>query len=75
MTNADSLSSLTRIITQGLGVLSEGKRETVIKSSLGALFEDRYHSRHAPKDGFRDAYGLANDDGVAFGTSGAHAES
>src|SRR5919197_4678117 len=26
----------------------------------------RYHSRHRPKDGFRDAYGLANDDGVAW---------
>jgi hypothetical protein len=65
MTNTDSLSSLTRIITQGLGALSEGKRETGIKATLDALFEDRYHSRHRPKDGFRDAYGLANDDGVA----------
>jgi 5-methylcytosine-specific restriction protein B len=66
MTNTDSLSSLTRIITQGLGALSEGKRETGIKATLDALFEDRYHSRHRPKDGFRDAYGLANDDGVAW---------
>jgi len=66
MTNTDTLSSLSRIIAQGLAVLSEGKRETGIKSTLSALFEERYHSRHAPKDGFRDAYGLANDDGVAW---------
>ena len=64
--NTDSLSSLTRIISQGLGVLSEGKRETGIRTALDGLFEDRYHSRHRPKDGFRDAYGLANDDGVAW---------
>lgn len=51
MMNMDSLSSLTRIIAQGLGALSEGKRETGIKSALDALFEDRYHSRYRPKDG------------------------
>ena len=66
MTNTDSLSSLTRIISQGLGVLSEGRRDTGIRTALDGLFEDRYHSRHKPKDGFRDAYGLANDDGVAW---------
>lgn len=66
MTTTDSLSSLTRIITQGRGVLSEGKRDTGIKGALEGLFEDRYHSRNKPKDGFRDAYGLANDDGVAW---------
>src|SRR6266849_9124760 len=66
MMNMDSLSSLTRIIAQGLGTPYEGKRETGIKSALDALFEDRYHSPYRPKDGFRDAYALANDDGVAW---------
>ena len=66
MTNSDSLSTLARIIAQGRGVLSSGKRETGIKAALESLFEDRYHARHKPKDGFRDAYGLANDDGVAW---------
>ena len=66
MTNSDSLSTLARIIAQGRGVLSLGKRETGIKAALENLFEDRYHARHKPKDGFRDAYGLANDDGVAW---------
>lgn len=66
MTNSDSLSTLARIIAQGRGVLSLGKRETGINAALENLFEDRYHARHKPKDGFRDAYGLANDDGVAW---------
>jgi 5-methylcytosine-specific restriction enzyme B len=66
MTTADSLSTLTQIIVQGRRVLPEGKRETGIRAALDLLFEDRYHSRHKPKDGFRDAYGLVNDDGVAW---------
>ena len=66
MTNIDSLSALTRIIAQGLAALSEGRRETGIKATLDTLFEDRYHARHKPKDGFRDAYGLASDDGIAW---------
>jgi hypothetical protein len=45
MTNMDSLSLLTGIITQGLGVLAGSNRETGIKAALDALFEDRYHSR------------------------------
>jgi len=66
MTNTDSLSSLASIIAKGLGLLAERGRETGIRPTLEALFEDRYHSRHKPKDGFRDAYGLANDDGVPW---------
>lgn len=62
----DSLSSLTQIISQGRGALSPGKKDVAIKTVLEGLFDDRYHSRHKPKVGFRDAYGLAQDDHIAW---------
>ncbi|HWF84654.1 MAG TPA: AAA family ATPase, partial [Vicinamibacterales bacterium] len=66
MTHSDSLSSLTSIIARGLPTSSGDATRSDIKPSLEALFADRYHARHKPQVGFRDAYGLAVDDGVAW---------
>ena len=66
MAGTDSLTIISHIILQGLSLLSQGKRDTGIRAALDRLFEDRYHARHKPKEGFRDAYGLANDDGVPW---------
>jgi 5-methylcytosine-specific restriction enzyme B len=66
MATPDSLAAITQVVLQGRGLVSSGRRETGIKAALDLLFEDRYHARNNPKDGFRDAYGLTADDGVPW---------
>jgi 5-methylcytosine-specific restriction protein B len=66
MATTDSVNAVTEIILQGRSLVSASRRETGIKRALDLLFEDRYHARNKPKDGFRDAYGLTADDGVPW---------
>jgi hypothetical protein len=59
-------TELAKIIARGLPDGSEDSKDSVIKPAMARLFETRYHARHRPEDGLRDAYGLNKDDGVPF---------
>lgn len=61
-------TELAGIIARGLHNDSGESKESPIKGAMARLFDTRYHTRHRPEDGLRDAYGLKKDkgDGVPF---------
>lgn len=59
-------TELAGIIARGLPEAADESKESVIKPAIGRLFDTRYHARHRPEDGLRDAYGLKKADGVPF---------
>lgn len=62
---SDSIAELAKFIRQG-----RGAEETAARPLLEALFGERYHKRHLPKGGIRDALKLGSmddsDDSVPF---------
>lgn len=59
--STDSLSDLARIIAQGLPGPIGG-----VRAAIDRLFGDRFQKRHHTSTAVRDAYGLADDEGVPY---------
>ncbi len=61
-------TELADIIAKGLYEASGESKESPIRPAMARLFDTRYHTKHRPEDGLRDAYGLKKDrsDGVPF---------
>lgn len=66
MAETNPFEALAQIVSLGRDYVPDGGSESRIKAALDALFDTRYHSRSRPTGAYRDAYALAQGDGVPY---------